>query len=213
MNCIFRKSACSNCRVATRAAAIVAWMLGCGLAMEAIAAQSGAVSADAVKAAYLFNFCSYVEWPEDALAAKELTIGVVGADAVVRELRGLLPGRTIENRQVHVRALLPSSSLQNVHILYIASAGPEEIASLIDAAAHRPILVITDAPDGMQRGGMINFVLEGRRVRFEISRGAAERARLKLSSRLLSVALRVHSSGLPLDSAAGGMTLALVSPR
>jgi hypothetical protein len=194
------------------AAALAACVLSSGLSINSATAQSG-VSADAVKAAYLYNFGSYVEWPSDALTAEEITIGVVGADAVVRELRGLLPGRTIENRHVQVRPLTPASSLQHVQILYIGSAPREDVASLLDSAAQRPILVITDTPDGMQRGSMINFVLEDRRVRFEISRGAAERARLKLSSRLLSVALRVHSSGLPLEPTPGGATLASLSRR
>lgn len=208
MSCIFRMLARSRIKVATRAMAMTVLMLSGALPKIALAAQSSAVSADAVKAAFLFNFGSYVEWPSDALAANELTIGVFNADSVARELRNLLPGRTIENRQVQVRTLTPGSSLQNVQILYIGSADPQETADLIAEAAERPILVITDSPDGMQRGSMINFVLEERRIRFEISRGAAERARLKLSSRLLSVALRIHSSGLPSEPASADATLA-----
>ena len=201
----------SHCKAALRAI-MLAWLLSLGLVTASAAAQNNALSADAVKAAFLFNFGSYVEWPPDALAANELTIGIVGADPIMRELRALLPGRTIENRQVQVRALTPGSSLQNVHILYIGSAEPEEIASLIDDAAHRPILIITDVPDGMQRGSMINFVIEDRRIRFEISRNAAERSRLKLSSRLLSVALRLHSSGRPLEPVPSRASLALIIP-
>jgi hypothetical protein len=194
-------------------AAIATTALGCGLAGGSAAAQGNAVSADAVKAAFLVNFASYVEWPADALDSGELTIGVFGSDQIVRELRNLVPGKTIENRPVQVRAVTPASSLQNVQILYIGSATADAVAELIGAASERPILIITDAPDGMQRGSMINFVLEDRRIRFEISRGAAERAHLKLSSRLLSVALRVHSSGLSTQPARERPTMAQLNPR
>lgn len=158
-------------------------------------ALGASVSAEAVKAAYLYHFGSYVEWPS-AQPQRELVIGVVGGDHVLAELRTLLPGRTIHNRPVRARALAPRGSLEGIHILYIGRAAPTRTAGMIKAARAKSILVITDDPEGLQRGGMINFVLAENRVRFEISRSAAENAGLKLSSRLLAIALRVHSSGL-----------------
>jgi hypothetical protein len=178
--------------------AVVVFLLGflsCA-PTHAVAAQPRAVSANSVKAAFLFNFGSYVEWPPEVLATNDLVIGVVGADSIARELRRLLPGRTIENRRVHARTLRPGDSLDDVHMLYIGRASERETAELIDRAARRSVLVITDTPDEMKPGSMINFVIENRRVRFEIAPGAAERARLKLSSRLLSVAVRIHG-GVP----------------
>lgn len=192
-------------------AAFLVLVLGCA-STHAGAAQSGAVSADSVKAAFLYNFGSYVEWPPDVLAAGDLVIGVVGADSIARELRRLLPGRTIENREVHARVLRPKDSLDGVHILYIGRVTEADTAALIERAAQRSVLVITDTPDRMQPGSMINFVIENRRVRFEIAPDAAERARLKLSSRLLSVALRVRSSGLTSGSA-GRLRLAQLNPH
>jgi hypothetical protein len=73
---------------------------------------------------------------------------------------------------------------------------PAHSKRMIEAARAKSVLVITDNPAGMTRGSMINFVIADKRVRFEISRAAAESAGLKLSSRLLAVALRVHSSGM-----------------
>lgn len=200
--------------MASRAAIGAVWILsGLILCAPMAGAQNNAITAEAVKAAYLYNFGSYVEWPEDALPGDDVTIGVVGADTVVRELRTLLPGRTIQDRQVRLREVQPSSPLRGVHILYIGNVAPELLEKLVEAARQHSVLVITDVPDGIQRGGMINFVMQDRRVRFEISRGAAERAGLKLSSRLLAVALRVHSSGLPLEIVPAGIGIARVSPR
>jgi hypothetical protein len=178
-------------------AACIVFLLSCAPAHLVVAAQYRSVSADSVKAAFLFNFGSYVEWPADAMDADDLVIGVVGADSIARELRRLLPGRTVENRRVHARALRPSDSLDDIHILYIGRATEKETTELIERAAQGSVLVITDTPEGMKPGSMINFVIENRRVRFEISPSAAERARLKLSSRLLSVAIRVHSNSVP----------------
>jgi hypothetical protein len=118
---------------------------------------------------------------------------------IERELRSLLPGRTIHNRGVTVRALSAGDSLEGIQMLYIGELRGPQLTRVLEEAQRRAILVVTDTPEGMHRGSMINFVLDERRVRFEISRAAAEQAGLKLSSRLLSVALRVHSSGLIID--------------
>ena len=151
-------------------------------------------SADAVKAAYLYHFGSYVEWPQEQ-QQQGIVIGVLGGDNVLAELRVLLPGRSIHNRPVSVRQVTLRDRLDGIHILYIGQAAPARAGALINAAREKSILVITDAPEGLERGGMINFVIAERRVRFEISTKAAESAGLRLSSRLLAVALRVHSSG------------------
>lgn len=173
---------------------VAAVSLGCALANVAPAsAEEAPLPAESVKAAFLYHFGSYVEWPEGQAEPPATTIGVIGDDPVVAELEQLLPRRVLRNRPVKVRALKSADDIANVQILFIgqAAARPDE---LIKAAQQRSILIITDRPDGLEHGGMINFVMADRRVRFEISRPAAEKSGLKFSSRLLAVAMRVKSS-------------------
>lgn len=167
----------------------------CG-AVGARAAPPALVSSpESVKAAFLFHFGSYVEWPAQDMD-ESLTIGILGADAVASELAQLVPGRKVGSRPVDVRVLDPEDDPRGVEILYVGRSAARS-ARVLSAARALPILLVTDAFDGLEAGGMINFVLVGNHVRFEISRSAAERAGLRLSSRLLAVALRVTRSGLP----------------
>lgn len=177
----------------SRALAALCIVLVCSMPANA---QRAEYSAEAVKAAYLYHFGGYVQWPGGQKTDEGITIGVIGADEVLAQLRTLLPGRTLQNRPVSARAVTARDSLEGIHILYIGKAGPARPERLIKSALDKSVLVITDRPQGLDHGGMINFVIADRRVRFEISPKAAEKAGLKLSSRLLAIALRVHSSGL-----------------
>ncbi|HEV8442415.1 MAG TPA: YfiR family protein [Steroidobacteraceae bacterium] len=153
--------------------------------------QAAVFSADAVKAAFLYRFASYVEWPEDAPDGP-LVIAVSGADQVAEQLGELLPKVNVDGRPVEVRRVSKPAELDGVHILYV---GPDSLArtrALRTAALDRPILIVTDDAKGLDSGGVINFVEAEHNVRFEISLLAADRARLKINSALLSVAARVE---------------------
>jgi hypothetical protein len=150
-------------------------------------------SADAVKAAFLYRFASYIEWPDDAPAAGPFVIAAYGAEDVAKQLDELLPGMTVRGRPVLVRRVTRAAELNGVHILYV---GPKEplahSRSVREAAILRPILIVTDDERGLDAGGVINFMEASRNVRFEVSLAAADRARLKIASALLSVAARVE---------------------
>jgi len=150
-------------------------------------------SADAVKAAFLYRFASYIEWPDDAPAVGPFVIAVYGAESVAKQLDELLPKMTVRGRPVLVRRVTRASGLDGVHILYI---GPKEplarSRSVREAAILLPILIVTDDERGLDAGGVINFLEAARKVRFEVSLAAADRARLKIASALLSVAARVE---------------------
>jgi YfiR/HmsC-like len=169
---------------------VVRGVLMCGL-LIALPLQAAVFSADAVKAAFLYRFASYIEWPEDAPTGP-LVIAVSGADEVARQLSELLPQVNVNGRPVAVRRVSKPAELDGVHILYV---GPDSLArtrALRTAALNRPILIVTDDEKGLDSGGVINFVEAERNVRFEISLLAADRARLKINSALLSVAARVE---------------------
>jgi hypothetical protein len=157
-------------------------------------AQESAYTADSVKAAYLYHFGGYVDWAQAKAPEEPLRIGVVGSEAVAAELRRILPGRTIQKRPVVVRELRRGDDAASLDVLYVGPEEPERGDALIKAAQQGGVLIVTDSDKGLEQGGIINFVLHDSRVRFEISLAAAERAGLKLSSRLLSAAVRVKRS-------------------
>jgi hypothetical protein len=149
-------------------------------------------SADTVKAAFLYRFASYVEWPDDAPSGPFI-IAVSGADAVAEQLERLLPGMTVHGRPAQVRRVARPSDLEvGVHILYIGPDSIPHTRALRESAAKLPILIVTDDARGFEAGGVINFIEANRNVRFEISLTAADRQRVRINSALLSVAARVE---------------------
>lgn len=176
---------------------LVLWLL-CFAGMEAARGEEGivppAASERSVKAAFLFKFLTYVEWPELAFSAPEapIVIGVVNADDIAAELSQITASRTVNGRPVVVRRVREGESFAGLHVLYIGRSEPAHVASLVRAVQQRPVLTVSDVRGGSEHGVMINFVVVEGRVRFEIATEPAERSGLKLSSRLLSVAQNVR---------------------
>ena len=156
-----------------------------GALLPAGAADLG--SERAIKAAFVSKFIAYVEFAGHTAPAP-LVIGVVGADDIARELARIAATRGINGRAVSVRVLGPGDRLDAVHVLFIGLGESERAERLLRAAAAEGILTITEFDHALRHGSVINFRIVDQRVRFEVSLGAAEKARLKLSSRLLSVA-------------------------
>lgn len=152
-------------------------------------------TAQEVKAAFLYNFAVFVEWPAEARARTPFAIGVSGSNEVEAELRSAVSGRKFDNRPIVVRRVEKADDLQGLHILFVGERQPLP-HSLLQAASAQHILLVTDAPQGLESGGAINFVT-GERVQFEVSLTAAAHAGLRFSPRLLSVALRVRKGEAP----------------
>lgn len=183
-------------RAAHLAASVVlalAALLGCA---RAGAAADEATLEQRVKAAFLYQFAAYVEWPPQSFARPDtpVTIAVMGADALAAELRQVVVGRTVGGRQIAVRPVRPGEPLTGVHILFIGAAESARLGQLTQAA--RPVLTVTEAEGALEQGSMINFILVDRRVRFEVALDSVERKGLRLSSRLLAVAQQVRT-GVP----------------
>lgn len=148
-------------------------------------------AAPAVKAAYLYKFLSYVEWPPVVLPemSTPLVIGVAGADDVHAELEALVTGRQVNGRSVIVRQLGDSDSLDGLHAVFVGR-GPVQ-AGLLAELRGRPVLVVMDGGVAMNGAGMLRFLPVDGRLRFEAAPAVAERAGLRLGSRLLAVAERI----------------------
>ena len=174
-----------------------ALLLAASLLFSAAApAQTAAPGSETeIKAAFLYKFGDFVQWPPEAFAdaAAPLVVAVIGADGVADALERLVERRRVQGHPLAVRRLRRGESLAGVHILF-ARAGAAELRAILASALGQPILAVTDSEDGLGAGSAINFVVDDERVRFDIALPAAERARLKISSRLLSVARRVITS-------------------
>ena len=155
---------------------------------SAAASAQPRATADEVKAAFLYHFTTFVEWPESRRRESPLVIAVAGAPAVAEELRAIAGSRK-ERRISVVEPKTPAQSAR-AHLLYIGSAESARLERWVGAAASLPVLVVSEAADALERGSMINFVTTDR-VQFEVSLETAGAAGLRLSSRLLSVAIRV----------------------
>jgi hypothetical protein len=150
-----------------------------------------------LKAAFLYKFAGYVQWPDRAAGPPDapFTFGVLGADAIAEELAQLAEGRTLNGRTVAVQKLRPGGSLEGVQVLFLGRGDATSIGALRQWVKQRPVLIVTESEGALERGSMINFVLVERRVRFEIALDAAEKSGLRMSSRLLAVAQKVLAGG------------------
>jgi len=156
------------------------------------------VSERSVKAAFLYKFASYVQWPDaNVKADSPITIGVIGATDFARELAEITANRTVGSRPIDVRRLTPGGSLDGLEILFIAKEERDRLSQLLTAARDKPILTVTESEGGLSNGSIINFTLDQDRVRFEVSLYAAEKSQLRLNARLLAFAQEVHRDPEP----------------
>lgn len=177
-------------------------LLGIALCLGLMPRRCDAAASDAdtstlertVKAAYLYKFLSYVEWPPSSfpLPDSPYVIAVADDDAVASELVALTKGRTSNNRPITVKRLNFGDSLAGIHLLFIGRQETARQAQWLRQTAKRAVLTVTDSDLGIADGATINFRQIDGRVRFEVSLGAAERNDLKLSSRLLAVAINIR---------------------
>jgi hypothetical protein len=174
-------------RTVTTGAAIAAAVFVCSLS-----AQGGSSIEDEVKAAYLYNFTRFVSWPVSAFSGTTdpLTLCVAGEPAVVKAVEDIVTGEHVDGRPLRVLSQFPEGPLP-CHVLFVGRGAGERTSRLMSTAGTAPILTVGDSEQFLKQGGMIAFVVENRRVRFDISRQPAERVGLRLSSKLLRVARNV----------------------
>lgn len=181
-------------------ATVCAALLACGAAATA-AAQNGPPKEYQIKALFLFNFVQFVEWPESAFSgpAAPLRIGVFGENPFAGSLSATVLNETVRGRRIEVTHSERLAGLLDCHLIFVPASERHQIVAVLAEIGARPILTVGETPGFAQRGGVINFYLEGQRVRFEINRAAAQRQRLKLASQLLSLARIVGTSALADD--------------
>jgi len=151
------------------------------------------VPQDAVRAAYLYRFAGYIDWPAQDAALPDFTIDIMGSPGTADELRRLLAKHSIKDKQAQVREIASLQDLGDAHILYVGTGYADMIRGLAPRPGRPAILVVTDEDGALAAGSVINLIQVERNIRFEVSIAAAQRWGLKISSELLSVAVRVQA--------------------
>ena len=171
---------------APRAIAVTGLLLAASFTTPHALAQS--VSEDSVKAAFLYRFTDYVEWPAPALHVSQFTIAVLDDPGVAADLEHIVAGHQVKGRTVQVKLIHHAKEAVDAQIIFVGSGNMDAHRRFISGLNGHPVLVVTDEDEGLEEGSTVNFMLIDHRLRFEISLSAAARSGLKISSELLSVA-------------------------
>ena len=142
-----------------------------------------------IKAAFLFNFAQFVEWPPASFADANapICIGVLGDDPFGPVLEQTVQGETINHRKLIIQRSQRVEDLKGCHLVFISKSEKSRLTDIFDGLGSASILTVSETENFARRGGIINFYLEGNKVRFEINSDAAQRKGIKISSQLLKL--------------------------
>jgi hypothetical protein len=163
----------------------------------AVAGSAGAQTTNvaALKAAFIYNFVKLAEWPADALApGQPLAICTLGDAAVTTALKQTVGGRVVEGHPLVVHVVQGDAPIRWCHLLYVGMLDAKAAALLNDAVKDASVFTVGDSDTFAGQGGVAQLMVENDRMRFAINVTAAARARLALSSRLLSLATLVKDN-------------------
>lgn len=187
----------SDMRALIRKAVICMMVVGCagGQARHAIAADPSPMEYQ-VKAAFLYQFIKFIEWPPQAFRTghDKVIIGVLGEGPMDRAVAAV-QGKKAKGRAVAIARYKTVADLDHCHVLFISSSMDDQLPSILKRLKGWSTLTVGDVEGSTRRGTMINFITVEDTIRFEVNVGAAKRANLRISSELLGLAHAVH--GVP----------------
>ena len=143
---------------------------------------------DQVKAAFLYNFAKFVQWPASGDKSQPLAVCVFGDDTFGEVLQQMIGGKSVQGRDVAVRRLRGEEASRTCHILFISAGEARHTADLLASADGGAVLTIGETPPFLREGGLVRFFVEGNRLRFQVNVEGAQHAGLKISSQLLGIA-------------------------
>lgn len=148
-----------------------------------------------IKAAMVYKFLGYIEWPEAAFRGPEApyVIAVVGADAVAAELRRIAQDGRVNDRRVEVIEVSDPEDLAGVHILFVGRNVDIRETKMVDMAQQYSVVTVTEYQDGLDPSSVINLRVANGRIQFDVSLTATEKRNIKLSARMLAVASSVKT--------------------
>lgn len=161
------------------------------------AAQDAAPTESDLKAAFLYNFAKFVDWPKEAFANDEarIVIGIYGDEEFVTTLRALLQDKKAHGRGFTVKRIANPQEARNCHFLFFREDETRRMGQLLENIRRLPILTVGESAEFLEAGGMINLFVEDKQLRFDVNPGAADAARLTVSSQLMRLAKNVRKGG------------------
>lgn len=168
------------------------WLALFALPLVAVAsatAQTAVPKEYQLKAAFLFNFTQFVEWPPEAFKASDapFCIGILGSDPFGGALDQVVQGESIHGHKLVVRRSENVEELQDCQMVFISKSEKQRAGEVLAKLNGKPTLSVGEIDGFTSHGGIINFFLQGNRVRFEINPAAAQREGIRISSQLLSL--------------------------
>ena len=159
-------------------------------------AEAPAAAEYQLKAAFVYNFAKFIEWPPSSFptASSPFVIGVTGRTALTTALETAVTNRKINGRAIVIKAVETIEATRGTHLLFVAASEDKRLREFVPVLSPAQILTIGESEAFAKEGGIINFVLEGDKCRFDINVDAAERAQLKISAQLLKLARNVRRS-------------------
>lgn len=158
------------------------------------AAQS--VTVEQLKAAFIYNFAKFTDWPGDALpSGHPLALCTIGDKSVSDTLAQTVKGRVIEGHEVTVTVLTPDAAAAPCHLLYVSAGAVKSSAALLASLKEHSVLTVSDGDRFANTGGIAQLIVENGKMRFAINVVTAQRSGLHLSSKLLSLATIVKDNG------------------
>jgi hypothetical protein len=153
-------------------------------------AQESQPSEYQIKAAFLFNFAKFIEWPPESFAGatSPMVIGILGDNPFGNDLERTIQNKTINNHLIEVKPVHSLAEAASCQVLFISASEKKRLAEIFAGLHGTGVLTVSEMDGFTEAGGMINFVLEGKKIRFDINDDAAKKANLKISSKLLSLA-------------------------
>lgn len=179
---------------------LVVFLLGLlALPVNAEAAEAGEVQAleHQIKAAMLYKFLGYTDWPAHSFPSDETPyrIWVLGASSIDRELRDMTSDRKVNNRPIRIYQASSPKQLEQPHLVFVGRYAERHLPHLARMARQQSFLIVTENDDGLRDGSTINLRLVDGRIGFDVALGEARENNLRLSARLLSVASTVKQDG------------------
>jgi hypothetical protein len=169
-----------------------AWRCVLLLAVGALGLRAEVAKEDQVKAAFLYNFTKFVEWPAARFSdpTSPIVIGVPGRSPLATEVEKIVRDRTVNGRPIRVKSIGTAEDVPGVHLLFL----PENEENRLPAAAwrDRAVMTVGESPRFTEQGGIITFIRQGDKLRFDINMTAAERGGLKISAQLQKLAASVR---------------------
>lgn len=147
-----------------------------------------------VKAAFLFNFAKFIDWPPEVFADTNspIVVGVLGKNVFGNNLEKTIRDRKVNNRSFQFRNYTSITEATNCQILFVSPSEKADFPKIVGTLQNASVLTVSETDGFIQAGGMINFLIQDNKIRFQISDETAKKARLKISSKLLSLAVPVR---------------------